>query len=92
MAYQTCVKVIAKVKKPLHYKLERYNLTDPNKSSQEDLYFQSQEEVEDYWRSFCEQRVVEAVRSSIAFDIQMLCHVLEIRQSDQFLGYRLEQL
>ena len=79
--------------KPLHYKLERYNLTDPNKSSQEDLYFQSQEEAEDYWRSFCEQRLVEAVCNSNAFDIQMLCHVLEIRQSDRdFLGYKLEQL
>lgn len=82
-----------RVRKPLHYKLERYNLTDPNKSSCEDLYFQSQEEAENYWRSFCEQRMVEAVRSSSAFDIQMLCHVLEIRQSDRdFLGYKLEQL
>lgn len=79
--------------KIIHYKLDRYNITDPNKSSQEDLYFQSSEEVEDYWKSFCEQRVVEAVRSSSACDIQKMYHVLEIRQADKdFLGYKLEQL
>ena len=79
--------------KPLHYKLERYNLTDPNKSSQEDLHFRSQEEVEDYWQSFCEQRVIEAARNSSACDIQKIDRVLEIRQPGQeFLGYRLEQL
>lgn len=80
-------------KKTLHYKLKRYNLFDPSKSSQEDLRFKSQEDAEDYWQSFCEQRIIEAVRSSSAFDIQMMGHVLEIRQSDHdFLGYRLEQL
>ena len=80
-------------KKTLHYKLKRYNLFDPNKSSCENLHFRSQEEAEDYWRSFCEQRIIGAARSSNAFDIQMTGHVLEIRQSDRdFLGYRLEQL
>ena len=79
-------------KKTLHCKLRRYNLLDSSKSSCEDLYFRSQEEVEDYWRSFCEQRMIEAARSSSSYDIQRLYHVLEIRQSDQFLGYRLEQL
>lgn len=79
--------------KLLHYKLERCDLTDSNKSSQEDLYFQSQEEAEDYWRSFCEQRMVEAARSSSAYSVQMLYHVLEVRQSDRdFLVYKLEQL
>ena len=80
-------------KKTLHYKLKRYNLFDPSKSSQENLHFKSQEEAKDYWRSFCEQRILEAVHNGSAFDIQMLGHVLEIRQSDHdFLGYRLEQL
>ena len=80
-------------KKTLHYRLKKYNLFDPSKSSCEDLRFKSQEDAEDYWRSFCEQRVVEAARNSSAFDIQMMGHVLEIRQSDHdFLGYRLEQL
>lgn len=79
--------------KPLHYKLELCDLTNSNKSSQEDLYFQSQKEAEDYWRSFCEQRTVEAARSSSAYSIQMLYHVLEVRQSDRdFLVYKLEQL
>ena len=82
-----------KKKEPLHYRLERYNLIEPNKSSQEDLYFRSQEEAENYWQSFCEQRMVEAARSSSAYDIQKVGHVLEIRQSGHdFLGYRLEQL
>ena len=82
-----------KIKKPLHYRLERYNLIEPNKSSQEDLYFKSQEEAENYWQSFCEGRMLEAARNSSAYDIQKLDHVLEIRQSDHdFLGYRLEQL
>ena len=80
-------------KKTLHYKLKSYNLFDPSKSSCEDLHFRSQEEAEDYWQSFCEQRVVEAVHNGSACDIQKLYHVLEIRQSDHdFLGYRLEQL
>ena len=80
-------------KKTLHYKLKKYNLFDPSKSSCEDLHFRSQEEAEDYWKSFCEQRMVEAVRGSSAFDIQMLGHVLEVRKADRdFLGYRLEQL
>lgn len=78
--------------KPLHYKLKRYNLTDSNESSCKNLYFKSQEDAEDYWQSFCEQRVIEAARSSSAYDIQKLYHVLEVRQSDQFLGYKLEQL
>ena len=80
-------------KKTLHYRLERYNIIELNKSSQEDLYFRSQEEAENYWQSFCEGRMLEAARSSSACDIQRLGHVLEIRQSDRdFLGYRLEQL
>ena len=80
-------------KKPLHYRIEKYNLFDSSKSSQEDLYFRSQEEVEDYWRSFCEQMILKAARSSSSFDIQKLYHVLEIRRSDRdFLGYKLEQL
>lgn len=82
-----------KVKKPLHYRLERYSLIELNKSSCEDLYFQSQKEAEDYWRSFCEERMLEAARSSSAYDIQKIDRVLEIRQPGQeFLGYRLEQL
>ena len=80
-------------KKTLHYKLKRYNLFDPSKSSQENLHFKSQEDAEDYWRSFCEQRIIEAARSSSAYDIQKIDHVLEIRQPGQeFLGYKLEQL
>lgn len=79
-------------KKTLHYKLKKYDLFDPSKSSCEDLHFRSQEEAEDYWQSFCEQRVVEAVRSSSAYDIQRLCYVLEIRSDRDFLGYKLEQL
>lgn len=79
--------------KNLHYKLRKYNLIDPYKSSCEDLHFRSQEEAEDYWQSFCEQMILKAARSSSACDIQRLYHVLEIRQSDRdFLGYKLEQL
>ena len=80
-------------KKTLSYRIKKYNLFDPSKSSCENLHFRSQEEAEDYWQSFCEQRIIEAARSSNAYDIQRLCHVLEIRQSDHdFLGYKLEQL
>lgn len=79
-------------KKTLHYKLKRYNLFNPSKSSQKDLYFRSQEEAENYWRSFCEQRIVETVRRSSSYDIQRLYHVLEIRSDRDFLGYKLEQL
>ena len=80
-------------KKTLHYKLKRYNLFNPSESSQEDLRFKSQEDAEDYWQSFCEQRILEAARNSSAYDIQKVGNVLEIRQSDRdFLGYKLEQL
>lgn len=79
--------------KPLHYQLDTYNRMYPERASYEDLRFHSQKDAEDYWQSFCEEKMVEAARSSSAYAIQKLYHELEVRRNGlDALVYKLEQL